>query len=41
LRFAASWVALLPAGAGYWWVLFDSDRCCWHDRLSGTRVIRV
>ena len=41
LRFAASWVALLPAGLGYWWALFDSERRCWHDRLSGTRVIRA
>jgi uncharacterized RDD family membrane protein YckC len=41
LRFAASWVALLPAGLGYWWALADSERCCWHDRLSGTRVIRA
>jgi uncharacterized RDD family membrane protein YckC len=41
LRFVASWVALLPAGLGYWWALFDRERRCWHDRLSGTRVIRV
>jgi len=41
LRFAASWVALLPAGLGYWWALVDSERCCWHDRLSGTRVVRA
>jgi len=41
LRFVASWLALLPAGLGYWWALVDSERCCWHDRLSATRVIRV
>jgi len=41
LRFFASWLSLLPAGLGYWWALVDRDRCCWHDRLSGTRVIRV
>jgi uncharacterized RDD family membrane protein YckC len=39
LRFFASWLSLLPAGAGYWWALIDRERCCWHDRLSGTRVI--
>jgi len=41
LRFAASWVALLPVGLGYWWALLDPERRCWHDRLSGTRVIGV
>jgi uncharacterized RDD family membrane protein YckC len=41
LRFAASWLALLPLGLGYWWALFDPERCCWHDRLSATRVIRA
>jgi uncharacterized RDD family membrane protein YckC len=41
LRFFASWLSLLPAGLGYWWALVDRERCCWHDRLSGTRVIRA
>jgi uncharacterized RDD family membrane protein YckC len=41
LRFFASWLSLLPAGLGYWWALVDRERCCWHDRLSGTRVIRT
>lgn len=41
LRFAASLLALLPAGLGYWWALVDVERCCWHDRLSATRVIRA
>jgi len=41
LRFFASWLSLLPAGLGYWWALIDRERCSWHDRLSGTRVIRA
>jgi len=41
LRFFASWMSLLPAGLGYWWALVDRQRCCWHDRLSGTRVIHA
>jgi uncharacterized RDD family membrane protein YckC len=41
LRFFASWLSLLPAGLGYWWALVDRERRCWHDRLSGTRVIRA
>jgi len=41
LRFFASWLSLLPAGLGYWWALLDREGCCWHDRLSGTRVLRA
>ena len=41
LRFFASWLSLLPAGLGYWWALVDREQCCWHDRLSGTRVLRA
>jgi uncharacterized RDD family membrane protein YckC len=41
LRFAAAWLAALPAGLGYWWCLFDADKRCWHDRLTHTHVQRV
>jgi uncharacterized RDD family membrane protein YckC len=40
VRAAASLVSALPAGLGFWWALVDSERRCWHDRLSGTRVVR-
>lgn len=26
---------------GYLWMLWDSERQCWHDKLVGTRVVRV
>jgi uncharacterized RDD family membrane protein YckC len=26
---------------GYLWMLWDSERQCWHDKLAGTRVVRV
>lgn len=39
LRCAAALLALAPLGLGYWWVLLDKDKCAWHDRLSGTRLI--
>lgn len=39
LRFACAWLAALPAGLGFWWALIDKDKCAWHDRLSGTRLI--
>jgi uncharacterized RDD family membrane protein YckC len=40
LRFVAAWLAALPLGLGLWWSWLDADRRCWHDRLSGTRVVR-
>ncbi|HEY5791199.1 MAG TPA: RDD family protein [Gammaproteobacteria bacterium] len=32
-----SWACL---GAGFWWALFDRERRTWHDRASGTRLVR-
>ena len=26
---------------GYFWMLFDSEKRCWHDMMAGTRVNRV
>lgn len=26
---------------GYLWMLWDGERQCWHDKLVGTRVVRV
>lgn len=41
LRFCAAFVSWLPLGLGYWWLLVDRDGLTWHDRLSGTAVVRV
>jgi uncharacterized RDD family membrane protein YckC len=40
LRYLVGSVSLLCAGAGFWWALFDRDKLTWHDRISGTRLIR-
>jgi uncharacterized RDD family membrane protein YckC len=40
-RFAAGIVAALPAGLGLWWSVFDGRNRAWHDRWTGTRVVRV
>ncbi len=40
LRYAIGSVSLLPAGAGFWWAWIDRDRLTWHDRISGTRMLR-
>jgi uncharacterized RDD family membrane protein YckC len=39
LRTFAYLVSLLPAGAGFWAVLLDSDRQAWHDHIAGSRVL--
>jgi uncharacterized RDD family membrane protein YckC len=41
LRFIASIISLLPLGLGFWWSIWDKDKRCWHDILSGTRLVRV
>ena len=41
LRFVLALIGLLLAGAGFWWALFDRDRQFLHDRISGTRLVRV
>lgn len=41
LRYAAGTVSLLCGGLGFWWALLDRQNLTWHDRLSGTRLVRV
>jgi uncharacterized RDD family membrane protein YckC len=41
IRYALCWPSLLFFGAGIVWALFDRDRQFLHDRLAGTRVIRI
>lgn len=39
-RYGVGTASLLLAGAGFWWAWIDRDRLTWHDRASGTRVVR-
>lgn len=41
LRYAVATVSLLGAGMGFWWAWFDRDHLSWHDRASGTRLVRM
>ena len=41
LRYLLSWPSLWFGGAGLIWALFDRERQFLHDRLAGTRVIRI
>jgi uncharacterized RDD family membrane protein YckC len=40
-RFLLAAVSLLPLGLGLLWAAFDREGLAWHDRLSGTRVVRT
>lgn len=40
-RYAVGTVSLLAGGLGFWWAWLDRDRLAWHDRASGTRLVRV
>ena len=39
LRFVVAFFSWLFVGLGFLWVLVDREKCTWHDRLSGTRVV--
>lgn len=40
-RHLAALLSCLTLGLGFLWVLVDRDGLAWHDRLSGTQLIRV
>jgi uncharacterized RDD family membrane protein YckC len=33
------YLALLPLGAGFLWVMIDKKRRGWHDHIAGTIVV--
>jgi uncharacterized RDD family membrane protein YckC len=39
-RYVMGTVSLLLLGAGFWWAWRDAEGLTWHDRVSGTRMIR-
>jgi uncharacterized RDD family membrane protein YckC len=40
-RYALATVSTLAAGLGFWWAWLDRDRLTFHDRCSGTRMVRL
>ena len=40
-RFLYAAAGTLLAGAGFIWALADRDRQFLHDRLAGTRIVRI
>lgn len=41
LRFVVGTASLLLGGLGFWWAWVDRARLTWHDRASGTRMVRA
>jgi uncharacterized RDD family membrane protein YckC len=41
LRYLYAWPSVLAGGLGLAWALVDRDRQFLHDRLAGTRMVRV
>ena len=41
IRYAVGTLSLFAGGLGFWWAWIDRDRLAWHDRASGTRLVRV
>lgn len=41
LRYSLAWPSLLLFGLGILWALVDRDRQFLHDRMAGTRLVKV
>ena len=41
IRYAVGTLSVLAAGLGFWWAWLDRDGLTWHDRASGTRLVRL
>lgn len=41
IRYAVGTLSLLAGGLGFWWAWWDRERLTWHDRASGTRLVRL
>lgn len=40
VRFLCSILSAAALGAGFLWSLFEKDKRCWHDIVSGTRLVK-
>jgi len=38
-RFLVAIPSIAALGLGLWWILLDSQKRAWHDRVTGTRVV--
>ena len=41
VRFFSYWISAIPLFLGFFWVLWDSKRQCWHDKIAGSQVVYI
>jgi uncharacterized RDD family membrane protein YckC len=41
LRYVGKILSGIPCGLGYFWMLWDDQKQCWHDKIASTKVIKV
>jgi uncharacterized RDD family membrane protein YckC len=41
LRYVGKIISGIPCGLGYFWMLWDDQKQCWHDKIASTKVIKV
>jgi uncharacterized RDD family membrane protein YckC len=41
VRALSCFLSLAPAGLGFLWIAFDSEKQGWHDKIAGTVVVRT
>jgi uncharacterized RDD family membrane protein YckC len=40
-RYFARWLSAIACLLGYFWMLWDKEKQCWHDKLVGSVVVPV
>jgi len=41
VRAIGRWVSGIPLGLGYFWMLWDKEKQCWHDKFANAVVVPV
>jgi uncharacterized RDD family membrane protein YckC len=41
LRYVGKILSGIPCGLGYFWMLWDDQKQCWHDKIASTKVVKV
>ena len=41
VRWIARFLSAIPLGLGYFWMLWDTEKQTWHDKLAGSVVVPV
>ena len=39
IRYFGRIISAIPLGLGYWWMLWDPEKQCWHDKFASDYVV--